>query len=63
MIVGQKMLPLPNSAWSWSSDQSGGAARRDATAGPQEPHQQKDSDRPYPLVSSPPLITRILPGL
>jgi hypothetical protein len=61
MIVGQKMLPLPNIVWSWSSDQS--AERWDAPAGPQEPHQQKDSDRPYPLVSSPPLITRILPGL
>jgi hypothetical protein len=63
MIVGQTMLPLPNGAWSWSSDQSGGVERRDATAEPQITADQEDGDLPYLLVSSPPPITRIFPGL
>ena len=63
MIVDETMIPLPNGASAWLPDQSGATECRVAPAETQNPHEHTDGDPAYPLVSSPPLITRIFPGL
>jgi hypothetical protein len=64
MTVDQLRLPFPNSAWPWPARQSGAAECRPLSAKLATPADGGNDDDPrVPLVSPPPLIPRIYPGL
>jgi hypothetical protein len=62
MTVSEAMLPLPTSARPWPARQTGAAESRLLSGNPTIPGDDGD-DLPVALVSAPPLIPRIYPGL
>jgi hypothetical protein len=62
MTVSEPMLPFSNSGWRWPADQTGAAESRRLPGSPATPA-ELDEDLPAALVSPPPLIPRIYPGL
>lgn len=62
MVVNEPIFPLLNGTRSWSPDQSGATERRYASDS-NKPDEHENGELAYPLVSPPPFITRVFPGL
>ena len=62
MTVDQATLPPTDGAWLWRAGQTGAADSQPRSANPAT-SADTDEDLPVPLVTPPPLIPRIYPGL
>jgi len=62
MTVDQATLPPRDGAWLWKTGQTGTADSRPRSANPAT-SADTDDELPVQLVSPPPMIPRIYPGL